>query len=245
MSPDFIRPEWPAPTNVRALTTTRTGGYSKGMWSSLNLGLRCGDDSHTVRLNRKILERELPAPPQWLIQVHGDTVVEHQSIVDREEEGDALVARSTGQVCAVLTADCLPVFFCNDQGDCVAVAHAGWRGLAGGVLQATFAAMDEAPEHIMAWLGPAIGPAAYEVGGDVRQAFDDNIAGCFEKSGDRWLFDLYGAARSTLGQCGIDRVYGGVFCTFSEPECFFSYRREGVTGRMASVIWLETDEEQA
>lgn len=245
MSLELIKPDWPAPGNVHAFTTTRNGGCSRGYWYSLNLGSRCGDDIAAVQGNREILQRLLPAPPQWLQQVHGIKVVTHPAVVNGEVEGDALLARGESHVCAVLTADCLPVFFCNDLGNCVAVAHAGWRGLAAGVLQATVAAMEEAPENIMAWLGPAIGCAVYEVGEDVKQAFDDNISGCFEQRGAQWLFDLYGAARSTLSQSGIDRIYGGIFCTFSDAERFFSYRRDGVTGRMASVIWLEADEEPA
>jgi len=239
MSLNLIRPDWPAPGNVRSFTTTRGGGCSQGNWHSLNLGMHCGDDSTKVLNNHETLERFLPASPQWLRQVHGIRAVEHPSVVDGELEADALLTHCDHQVCAVLTADCLPVFFCNDPGNCVAVAHAGWRGLAAGVLQATVAAMEEAPENIMAWLGPAIGPAVYEVGEDVRRAFDDGTSGCFVKRGDRWLFDLYGAARSTLIQSGIKRVYGGDFCTFSDAERFFSYRRDGTTGRMASVIWLE------
>jgi YfiH family protein len=245
MSLNLIKPDWPAPRNVHAFATTRNGGHSQGNWQSMNLGLNCGDSNTDALHNRKLLQGLLPAAPQWLRQVHGIRVIEHPTIIDGEVEGDALLTCCDHLVCAVLTADCLPVLFCNDQGTCVAVAHAGWRGLAAGVLQATAAAMEEAPENIMAWLGPAISCAAYEVGEDVRQAFDDNISGCFEKRGDRWLFDLYGAARSILGQSGIDRVYGGIFCTFSDAERFFSYRRDGVTGRMASVIWLEADEEPA
>jgi YfiH family protein len=245
MSLNLIRPDWPAPGSVHAFTTTRNGGDSQGNWQSLNLGPHCGDDSARVLRNRELLQGFLPATPQWLRQVHGIRLVEHSTVVDAEVEGDALMTRCERQVCAVLTADCLPVFFCNEAGTCVAVAHAGWRGLAAGVLDATVAAMQEAPENIMVWLGPAIGPAAYEVGEDVRQAFDDNISGCFEKRGDRWLFDLYGAARSTLGQSGIDRIFGGNFCTFSDADRFFSYRRDGVTGRMASVVWLEAADKPA
>ena len=241
MSLDLIRPDWPAPGNVHAFTTTRKGGKSRGSWNSLNLGSHCGDDSAAVLGNRAMLERLLPASPQWLRQVHGIRVIVHPSIAVGEIEGDALLARSGGRVCAVLTADCLPVFFCNDQGNCVAVAHAGWRGLASGVLQATVAAMDEALEHVMAWLGPAIGPSAYEVGEEVRQAFGDEASACFERRGERWLFNLYGAARIKLSQIGIGRIYGGGFCTFSDEERFFSYRRDGVTGRMASVIWLSPE----
>jgi len=238
MDLELIKPDWPAPENVHAFTTTRNGGRSRGNWYSLNLGLRCGDDNAAVQGNREMLERLLPASPQWLRQVHGTKVVTHPVFVSGEVEGDALLARRESQVCAVLTADCLPVFFCNDLGNCVAVAHAGWRGLAAGVLQATIAAMDEAPENIMAWLGPAIGPAAYEVGVEVRRAFGDETSTCFEQHGKRWLFDLYGAARFKLGQAGVERVFGGSFCTFSDHERLFSYRRDGETGRMASVIWI-------
>jgi len=188
-----------------------------------------------------MLERHLPASPQWLYQVHGTQVVTHPPTVASELEGDAQLTRSGGQVCAVLTADCLPIFFCNTVGNCVAVAHAGWRGLAGGVLQATVTAMDEDPERIMAWLGPAIGPTAYEVGEEVRQAFGDEARSCFTPRGERWLFDLYGAARIKLAQLEVCRIYGGGFCTFSDDERFFSYRRDGTTGRMASVIWINPE----
>jgi len=238
MGLELIKPDWPAPENVQAFTTTRNGGCSRGNWHSLNLGLRCGGDIAAVQGNREILERLLPASPQWLQQVHGVKVVPHPVVVNGEVEGDALLARRQSQVCAVLTADCLPVFFCNDLGNCVAVAHAGWRGLAAGILQATIAAMDEAPDNIMAWLGPAIGPAAYEVGVEVRQAFGDEFSSCFEQRHERWLFDLYGAARFMLSQSGIERVFGGTLCTFSDHQRFFSYRRDGETGRMASVIWI-------
>lgn len=241
MNPDFIWPDWPAPANVRAFTTTRKGGYSQGQWNSLNLGLRCGDDNSSVLRNRKTLERCLPQSPQWLNQVHGTGVVSHPVAVAGEIEGDALVARSIGQVCAVLTADCLPVFFCNDQGGCVAVAHAGWRGLAEGILQATVAAMNEDPTQIMAWLGPAIGPRVYEVGREVRRTFGDEFSDCFVQHGERWLFDLYRTARLKLRETGVSRVYGGEFCTLSDGERFFSYRREGETGRMASLIWINAE----
>ena len=241
MNPGFIWPDWPAPANVRAFTTTREGGYSQGKWNSLNLGLRCGDDNSSVMRNRKLLERNLPQPPQWLKQVHGTGVVSHPSEVGGEKDGDALVARSNGQVCAVLTADCLPVFFCNDQGSCIAVAHAGWRGLVDGVLQATITAMHENPARIMAWLGPAIGPRVYEVGREVKHAFGDEISGCFVQHGERWLFDLYCAARFKLRQTGVSRIYGGEFCTLSDSERFFSYRRDGETGRMASLIWMNSE----
>ncbi len=237
---ELIIPDWPAPATVRAFTTTRAGGFSKDTWSSMNLGPRCGDDPLAVRRNREKLESRLPAAPQWLCQVHGTKVVTHPGVSGGELEADGLVSSSPGQVCAVLTADCLPVLLCNRSGNRVAVAHAGWRGLARGVLQATVRQMKEAPGEIMAWLGPAIGPKVYPVGEEVRQAFAQEHGIYFRENGDRWLLDLYGVARRMLTQLGVTAVYGGRFCTFSDSERFFSFRRDGVTGRMASVIWLES-----
>ncbi len=240
MSLKLVKPDWPAPANVRAFTTTRAGGFSKDTWSSMNLGLCCGDDPLAVHRNREKLVLRLPAAPQWLCQVHGTQVVTHSLASGEGLEADGLVSSSPAQVCAVLTADCLPVLLCNRSGNRVAAAHAGWRGLAQGVLQATVRQMKEAPAEIMAWLGPAIGPGVYEVGEDVRQAFAQEHGICFRKDGERWLLDLYGVARRILTQLGITAVYGGFFCTFSDSERFFSYRRDGVTGRMASVIWMES-----
>ena len=240
MSMELVKPDWPAPANVRAFTTTRAGGFSKDTWSSMNLGPRCGDDPLAVHRNREILVSRLPAAPQWLCQVHGTQVVTHSLAGSEGLEADGLVSASPAQVCAVLTADCLPVLLCNRSGNRVAAAHAGWRGLSQGVLQATVSQMKEAPADIMAWLGPAIGPGFYAVGEDVRQAFPEEQGICFRKNGETWLLDLYGVARRILTQLGITAVYGGHFCTFSDSERFFSYRRDGVTGRMASVIWLES-----
>lgn len=234
---DLVKPKWPAPANVRAFTTTRAGGISTGTWSSLNLGARCGDDPLAVQGNREKLLSHLPAAPQWLRQVHGNQVLTHHHGAKEEQEADGLVSFSPGRVCAVLTADCLPVLFCSRSGDKVAAAHAGWRGMAQGVLQAAVAELKEPPGEIMAWLGPAIGPKVYEVGEDVRRAFPEEQSSCFKVHGDRWLLDLYGVARHKLAQLDITAVYGGHFCTFSDRERFFSYRRDGVTGRMASVIW--------
>ena len=238
MDIQFIFPNWPAPANVHALSTSRNGGHSRGPWNSLNLGLNCGDDVSNVVRNREKLAQHLPAIPQWLQQVHGPRVVSHPGDSLDPLEGDALVARAAGQVCAVLTADCLPVLFCTQSGSCVAVAHAGWRGLAGGILEATIRAMGEKPDNIIAWLGPAIGSSAYEVGDDVRNAFADLPADCFSQHGGRWLFDLCRAARHKLMQAGVRSISGGDFCTFSDQDQFFSYRRDGVCGRMASLIWL-------
>ena len=234
-----IRPDWPAPANVHAFTTTRKGGYSRGPWSSLNLGAHCGDSPQAVENNRAALNRLLPAPPQWLRQVHGVQVVDHPGVPEADIEADAITTKNAGQVCAVLTADCLPVFFTDVQGAQVAVAHAGWRGLAGGMLQNVIRSMEGKPHDLIAWLGPAIGPQAYEVGDDVKSAFGRTFSPCFSPSGDRWLLNLYSAARIILGEAGMSSIHGGDFCTFSESDLFYSYRRDGQSGRMASVIWLD------
>jgi polyphenol oxidase len=250
----WVRPDWPAPDRVRAVCTTRTGGCSDGAWSSLNLGERCGDDPQHVRRNRERLLQHLPAPPQWLRQVHGAAVARHPGVPGSGRgveagaahgagpEADALVAFAPGQVCAVLTADCLPVFFCDRAGSRVAVAHAGWRGLAGGVLEATVRALETEPAELLAWLGPAIGPAVYEVGEDVAGAFREPLGAHFPDAltarGDRWLLDLYAAARLRLAAAGLREVHGGGLCTYSDPARFYSHRRDGVTGRQASLIWL-------
>lgn len=239
MSLDRIHPDWPAPPNVRAFTTTRSGGVSTGPWASFNLGSRCGDPVNHVDQNRARLNQELPMPVRWLRQVHGTRVVKHSEEPDGEPEGDAAVTFEPGQVCAVLTADCLPVLFCNRRGDRAGVAHAGWRGLAAGVLEATVNALGEDPSELLAWLGPAIGPEAYEVGVEVADAFAQEFPAGFKRRGDRYLMDLYRLARLKLVKAGVDQVSGGGFCTFSESGRFFSYRRDGVTGRMASLVWLE------
>jgi len=236
---DWLRPEWPAPPRVRALSTTRAGGCSEGAWTSMNLGERCGDSAEHVRSNRDRLAGLLPAPPQWSRQVHGTAVARHPGHPGPEQEADALVAFAPGRVCAVLTADCLPVVFCDRAASRVGVAHAGWRGLAGGVLQATVSALECDPGELMAWLGPAIGPSVYEVGADVVAAFPGEFEQGFTPRGDRWLLDLYSVARLKLAAAGVEAVFGGGFCTFSEPGRFFSFRRDGVTGRMATLVWLE------
>ena len=245
MRNDWIQAGWPAPRNVRALSTTRSGGVSTGCWSSLNLGRRCGDDASHVEQNRARLNEILPAPAQWLHQVHGTTVVRHPGQFVREIEGDAQVAFRPDQVCVVLTADCLPVFFCSRSGDRVGIAHAGWRGLANGILQATVRALDEAPTQLMAWMGPAIGPKAYEVGSDVAEAFPDEFPAGFTRRGDRFLLNIYTLAKLKLAAAGVHAVYGGGYCTMSDPERFFSYRRDGATGRMASLLWLDEMDSEA
>ena len=239
---EVIRPDWPAPANVRAFTTTRNGGFSHGPWGSLNLGSNCGDEPRHVQQNQHSLSRLLPSEVRWLNQVHGTNAVSWDKAQSPGTEADAIVSSHPGQVCAVLAADCLPVLFCDRTGTHIAAAHAGWRGLATGVLQATVLAMDCKPADVMAWLGPAIGPRAFEVGRDVYDAFvkqnPENIT-AFKSQGDRWIADLYQLARQVLTGIGVYRVFGGEYCTYSDPERFFSYRRDGITGRMASIVWLE------
>jgi YfiH family protein len=249
----WIVPDWPAPRGVRALITTRAGGVSGGAFAGLNLGLGSGDVADAVTRNRAALRRELPAEPHWLRQVHGTTVVE-AGAGDDSAEADAAFARRPGVVCAVLTADCLPVLLCDESGAVVAAAHAGWRGLCAGVIEQTLRAMARPPQTLLAYLGPAIGPAAYEVGAEVRAAFivagRGGEPGAEEKAGSafrpgkpgKFYADLYALARLRLERSGVQRVYGGGYCTYTERLRFFSYRRDGATGRMASLIWMESEQ---
>ena len=242
----WIVPDWPAPAGVRALITTRQGGASSGAFASMNLGMRSGDIAEDVRRNRARLRQELPAEPLWLRQVHGSAVVEADGSKGNtvaDLEADAVVAHRPQTVCAVLSADCLPVLLCDAQGSVVAAAHAGWRGLCAGVIERTVQAMQRPGRALLAYLGPAIGPAAYEVGPEVRQAFIDadaqaEAAFAAGRPG-RYLADLYALARQRLANCGVANVHGGGYCTYTDQESFFSYRRDGATGRMASLIWLE------
>ena len=238
---ELIRPDWPAPPNVRAFSTTRNGGFSRGPWSSLNLGKSCGDDPQHVEQNRRLLFKLLPSEPRWLNQVHGTHVADWDKTNEPATGADAIVSRKPGQVCSVLTADCLPVLFCNRAGTRIAAAHAGWRGLAAGVLEATVLAMQCRPAELIAWLGPAIGPRAFEVGPDVYDAFvglNPENATAFKPHRDRWLADLYQLARLALARVGITQVSGGQHCTYLEQDRFFSYRRDGQTGRMLTAVWL-------
>jgi YfiH family protein len=242
MSVNYLLPDWPAPHGVRALATTRQGGVSGAPWHSFNLGDHVGDEPAAVAANRAALRRELPAEPLWLTQVHGARCVDAATAVSGVA-ADASFTRQRGVVCAVLTADCLPLLLCDDRASVVGVAHAGWRGLAAGVIEATVAALAEPGERLMAWLGPAIGPQAFEVGGEVRDAFlarDVQATRAFTAGvGGKWLCDIHLLARQRLNALGIHRVAGADSCTVGEAEKFFSYRRDGVTGRMASLIWLE------
>ena len=239
-----IIPDWPVPAGVASLVTTRSGGLSRDAFASLNLGDHVGDDPAAVAANRDIVRQHVGGEPAWLSQVHGTRVVDAAEFVGVAipPEADASFARRRGAACVVMTADCLPVLFCDTAGTVVAAAHAGWRGLQGGVLEATVAAMGVPAASLMAWLGPAIGPEAFEVGGEVRDAFmagDPEAAEAFKPAANgKWLADIYHLARQHLARLGVTRVFGGGFCTVSENERFFSYRRDGKTGRMASLIWL-------
>ncbi len=239
-APGWLQPVWPAPANVRAMQTLRKGGISDGVWSSLNLGDHVGDDEDHVAENRRRVGAMLPGAPLWLKQVHGLTVAD-ADVATGVPEADAAVARQPGRVCAVMTADCLPLLLCDRAGSVVAAAHAGWRGLQAGVIEATVAAMRVQGAEVLAWLGPAIGPEAFEVGDEVRQAFvaeAPSADAAFRSHGTgKWLADLYSLARQRLAGCGVTAVFGGDFCTFGDAQRFYSYRRDGVTGRMATLIW--------
>jgi polyphenol oxidase len=252
MNANIIVPHWPAPKNIHAFTTLRHGlGLSSPPFDRFNLGNHLspqGDDPAVVEKNRALLVHEyaLPNPPHWLKQVHGVDVLR---CVDRPENhhgeyiADASVTANKNIVLSILTADCLPVLFCNAAGNEVAAAHAGWRGLVGGVLENTVNAMTTVPENIIAWLGPAAGPKAYEIGMEVRDAFlrlDASADAAFTNTRENhWRVDLYQLARMRLQSIGVKNIYGGDHCTISEPEKFFSHRREQRTGRMASLIWFE------
>jgi purine-nucleoside/S-methyl-5'-thioadenosine phosphorylase / adenosine deaminase len=240
-----LHADWPAPAHVRTAITLRTmAGLSRPPFDAFNLGGRCGDDPAVVEANRAGLFATLglPAQPLWLRQVHGKAVVDADAMPqDAEPEADAAATHANGTVLAVLTADCLPVLLCAADGSAIAVAHAGWRGLAAGVIEATVAKLGVASESVLAWLGPAIGPASYEVGDEVRAAFlahDESAAAAFEETRPgHWLCDLYALARQRLASVGVRQVFGGEFDTFADPR-FYSYRRDRETGRFASLIWL-------
>lgn len=240
--PLLLRPDWPAPERVRAAVTTRRGGVSAPPFASLNLGDHVGDTADAVVENRRRLLNSLglDRPPAWLNQVHGRRVVPAE---EAPAQADGAWTASAGLACVVLTADCLPVLFCDDAGSVVAAAHAGWRGLADGVLEAVVDALPVAPERLLAWLGPAIGPSAFEVGEEVRERFlgvDPGAEAAFLPSaGGRWLADLYALARQRLAGAGVERISGGGFCTYRDRAQFYSYRRDGRTGRMAALVWLQ------
>lgn len=250
-----LEPDWDAPARVKAFVTGRPGGVSTGPWGAadggggLNLGAGCGDDPRAVAENRARLAACLPSAPRWLRQVHGTRVhvaAGHGNDASGEPEADAAVTAHPGAVLAVLTADCLPVLLCDRAGSTVAAVHCGWRGLAHGVLAAAVRRLPVPAGELLAWLGPAIGPGAFEVGSEVRAAFldrhaDASVRDAFAPLCDgaaRYHADLYALARAELARLGVRRVYGGGWCTHATPELFWSYRRDGVCGRMASLVWI-------
>ena len=242
---DCVRPDWPCSPRVQAFTTTRDGpGISAPPFARFNLGARCGDDPTAVQHNRAALQQQyhLPGAPLWLHQVHGIDVAMDDGSRGSEPLADAAVSVLTGSVLAVLTADCLPVLFCNREGTEIAAAHAGWRGLADGMLESTVQAMTSAPESLMAWIGPAAGAAQYEIGEEVRQAFlakNPRADSAFAPTRPgHYRVDLPAIARQRLAGVGVHAVFGGEFCTLSDTR-FYSHRREQRTGRMASVIWMQ------
>lgn len=240
----YLEPNWPAPPGVRAVSTLRDSGASTGPYASFNLGLHVGDEEHRVIENRLrlVVELGLPSSPQWLTQVHGHRVIEAGRVAGAPE-ADAAYTRAAGRVCAVMTADCLPILLCSRDGSAVAAVHAGWKGLAGGVVESAIHALGT--RELLAWLGPAIGPDAFAVGADVRAAFmalDSGLTAAFRPAGEaKWLADIYQLGRVMLARAGVprDAIHGGGWCTHGQPDDFFSYRRDRVTGRMASLIWRE------
>ncbi|MDR6961931.1 YfiH family protein [Pseudomonas brassicacearum] len=238
---DWLIPDWPAPGRVKACVTTREGGVSLAPFDSLNLGDHVGDDPSAVAENRRRLTDHFAITPAWLQQVHGIAVVEADPT--QVATADASWTATPGIACAAMTADCLPVLFCNRAGTRVAAAHAGWRGLANGVLEATLDSLEDPADEILAWLGPAIGPQAFEVGPEVRETFIAQLPQAAQafvpsRNAGKFLADIYALARLRLATRGVTAVYGGGLCTVTDPR-FFSYRRAARTGRFASLIWIE------
>lgn len=245
---DFIIPDWPAPANVHSVQTTRCGGVSTGPYASLNLGNHVQDDPLHVAHNRQLLSQFVPSEPVWLNQVHGIDVIDAAS-ADCVPNADASFTMRHNTVCVTMTADCLPILLCDTAGTVVASVHAGWRSLCDGVIEATIekilSSSNVKAGHLMAWLGPAIGPTAFEVGSEVRAQFiakDAQAESAFQSQGnDKWLGNIYSIATQRLNNLGVSQIYGGQqeqFCTVSDSARFFSFRRDNVTGRMATLIWL-------
>lgn len=241
----FIQPNWPSPSNVKALQTTRSGGVSTGAFASLNMGLHVGDDPIAVAKNRQLLSPYLPSEPVWVNQVHGVEVID-AATSSCLQNADASFTNKSNVVCVTMTADCLPLLLCDTKGTVVAAVHAGWRGLCDGVIEAAIAKMQVPPSEILVWLGPAIGPDAFEVGADVKAQFmtiDAQAELAFKPHADKWLCNLYLIAKQRLNNLGVTQIYGASvneeFCTYNDKDRFFSFRRDNVTGRMASMIWLE------
>ena len=243
MSVEWVEPDWPAPPGIRVISTGRGGGVSRAQYASLNLGTHVGDAPDAVVENRTRLRTavRLPSEPKWLAQVHGTTAVDLDAAVTGT--ADAGYTRRPGVVCAILTADCLPVVFASESGDTLGAAHAGWRGLSSGILEATVQAMNVPPSRLFAWLGPSIGPDHFEVGGEVREAFlakDRGAEAAFlANAHGRFMADLPELARRRLRNLGIERIYGGSDCTYANSARYFSHRRDGNTGRQVTLIWRE------
>jgi YfiH family protein len=245
---DWIVPDWPVPAGVGALVTTRNGGVSRGACATMNVGARDADSVEAIEENRRRLCALLPADPRWLKQVHGADVVVHVGGDPGDLTADAAVTRERGVVCAVQVADCLPVLLADRHGRAAGIAHAGWRGLAAGVVERTvetLARLGTPPHDLVAWLGPAIGPAAFEVGPEVRTAFVASDAGAdahfVPGAPGKWQADLYGLARRRLAASGVVPVSGGGYCTRTDAGRFFSWRRDRDCGRMAALVWLDAD----
>lgn len=250
----FIQPIWPAPANVKALQTTRQGGFSQGLYASLNLAEHVNDDSIAVAQNRQLLKPYLPNEPVWVNQVHGIEVIDaakNAYLADyRNSCADGSFSTHKNIVCVTMTADCLPVLLCDTAGTVVAAVHAGWRGLCDGVIEAAVHKIlnqpnSILPSNILVWLGPAIGPNVFEVGAEVREQFvqkDSQAEAAFKPHGDKWLCDIYIIAKQRLNNLGVTQIYGSSinedFCTYTDATRFFSFRRDNLTGRMASLIWL-------
>lgn len=247
---DWIIPQWPVPANVRAITTTRVGGFSEGKYASMNLGDRTDDNIISIARNRNHLAKllDLPEEPGWLFQSHSNKVVRLYKDTAPNQQADASYSTEPGKVCVVLTADCLPVLLCARDGSAVAAVHAGWRGVANGVIDNTISTLLHfgkcKPETLLAWLGPAIGPGLFEVGPDVVEACCAQLPHARDAftpipGEDKWLADIYLLARQRLERMGVNEIYGGGFCTVSQYEKFYSYRRDKQTGRMATLIWMQ------
>jgi len=242
MTDSWLQAEWPAPSFIQAGTTLRQGGVSTGEYSSLNIATHVGDELTSVEKNR--LRLNLPNEPQWLEQVHSTKVIllPHEEFIPK---ADAAYTEKENIICSVMTADCLPLLITNKQGSCVAAIHAGWRGLCNGIIEATIQSLPAEPESLLVWLGPAIGPDVYEVGEEVYEAYtkaNNEAKQAFTSVSEKhWLFDIYKVAKLRLHSSGVKQVFGGDRCTFTEKDKFFSYRRDNVTGRMASMIWIEPD----
>jgi len=245
MSTAFITPDWPAPAAIKSLSTTRQGGVSNTPYDQLNLATHVGDSAAAVSSNRQGLIElaRLPEAPRWLNQTHGTTVVNSLDW-QLDMDADACYSTSANHVCTVMTADCLPVLICDKQARFVAAIHAGWRGLAAGIIEKTITHYHASPSELMVWLGPAIGPNQFEVGTDVYDIFTEQSTvakhAFVQTDSSHYLADIYQLARLRIQQTGVDAIYGGNFCTASDPSLFFSYRRDNRCGRMASMIWIES-----